>query len=144
MTNLSSYSLSFDYAEPIRRLAAFLIDSAVILVGLSGLAVLLDARQSLEATSSPYYYVFQLMIPWFYYAAMDSAVKRGTLGKMALKIKVTDLDGQPVSFGRSAVRAIPKVIPLLWIGFLAAVFTTQRQAVHDLIARTVVIKDMDE
>ena len=144
MTHISTYSLSFDYAEPIRRVAAFLIDFGIIFVGLSGLAVLLDARQSLEEMDTPFYYVFQMMIPCFYYAAMESSVKQGTLGKIVLKIKVTDLEGRPISFGRAAVRAIPKLIPLFWIGFLATVATPRSQAFHDLIARTLVIKNPDE
>jgi uncharacterized RDD family membrane protein YckC len=69
---------------------------------------------------------------------------QATLGKLAIGIKVTDLDGRPLSFGRSLGRELSKffitgMIPLA-IGFLMALFTERKQALHDMIAGTLVVK----
>ena len=38
---------------------------------------------------------------WIYFAAFESSPKQATLGKMALGIKVTDIDGNRISFCKS-------------------------------------------
>lgn len=69
---------------------------------------------------------------------------QATLGKLAMGIKVTDLDGRPLSVGRSLGRELSKfcitgAIPLA-IGFLMALFTERKQALHDMIAGTLVVR----
>ncbi len=60
---------------------------------------------------------------------MESSVKQGTLGKMALRLKVTDLDGQRISFGRASGRHFSKLASgmLLGIGFIMAGFTEKNK-----------------
>ena len=43
-------------------------------------------------------YFFGLIFGWIYFAVMESSTKQGTLGKMALNIKVVDLDHINVEF----------------------------------------------
>ena len=77
---------------------------------------------------------------WLYYASMESK-KGATVGKMALGIKVTDMQGNPVSFGRATGRYFGKILSglTLCIGFIIAGFTQQKQALHDILAKTLVI-----
>ena len=79
---------------------------------------------------------------WLYFALLESSAKQGTLGKMALGIRVTDLDGNRISFGRATGRYFAKFISaiILYIGFIMAAFTAKKQALHDIIASTLVIK----
>jgi uncharacterized RDD family membrane protein YckC len=76
-----------------------------------------------------------------YHAVMESSNIQGTLGKMVFKIKVTDINGNRLSFIRAALRAFGKIISMatLGIGFLPILFTKNRQALHDIIARTLVV-----
>ena len=78
---------------------------------------------------------------WLYYALMESSSKQGTLGKMALNIKVTDMAGNRISFGRATGRYFGRFISafILYIGFIMAGFTQQKQALHDIIAGCLVI-----
>ncbi len=141
MTFISGYSLSEDYAGHLQRIGAFAIDLG-LMTGASwaiGLAVASTGILSDPATG-PMMGAFQLLMPWFYYAAMESAPRGATIGKMIAGIRVTDAEGYAPTFMRAALRAIPKCLPILWPGYLAAAFTPRKQAFHDLIARTVVLR----
>jgi uncharacterized RDD family membrane protein YckC len=52
--------------------------------------------------------VLSFGINWLYDALMESSSKQGTLGKMAVGIKVTDLNGNRISFGRATGRHFAK------------------------------------
>lgn len=82
-----------------------------------------------------------IIIQWLYYALMESSSKQATLGKMALGIKVTDMNGNRISFGRATGRYFGKIISglILNIGFIMAAFTQKKQALHDLMANCLVI-----
>jgi uncharacterized RDD family membrane protein YckC len=77
---------------------------------------------------------------WIYEAAMESSSKQATLGKMIFGMKVTDLNGNRISFGRASGRHFAKYISglILLIGYIMAGFTEKKQALHDMIAGTLV------
>lgn len=81
---------------------------------------------------------------WIYEAAMESSSKQATLGKMALGLKVTDEHGQRISFARATARYFSKIVSgmILWIGFIMAGFTARKQALHDMMAGTLVIRTL--
>jgi uncharacterized RDD family membrane protein YckC len=72
---------------------------------------------------------------------MESSSKRATLGKMALGIIVTDLEGKRISFGRATGRFFSKILSgiIIYIGFIMVAFTDKKQGLHDMIAGTLVI-----
>lgn len=81
-------------------------------------------------------------INWLYYTIMESGARQATLGKMLLRIRVTDLDGQRVSFLRANGRYWGKIVSalLLMIGFYMAAFTRRKQTLHDMMAGCVVVR----
>jgi len=82
---------------------------------------------------------------WLYYAWMESSSWQGTLGKKALGLIVTDLEGRRVTFGRATGRYFSKMItgliPLA-IGYIMAGFTAKKQAIHDMIAGCLVLRKL--
>jgi uncharacterized RDD family membrane protein YckC len=78
---------------------------------------------------------------WLYHALMESSTNQGTLGKMALGLRVTDLDGRRISFARATGRYFAKIVSYmtLMIGFIMAAFTSKKQALHDFMAGTLVL-----
>ncbi|MGZ4164593.1 MAG: RDD family protein [Tumebacillaceae bacterium] len=80
------------------------------------------------------------IVGWLYFAFMESSDKQGTFGKQVMKLKVTDTDGNRISFGRATGRYFSKYISalILCIGYLMAAFTEKKQALHDMIAGTLV------
>lgn len=80
---------------------------------------------------------------WLYYALMESSKTQATLGKMALSLKVTDMDGNPISFARATGRYFGKIISglILNIGYILAGLTEKKQALHDMMASCLVVRD---
>lgn len=86
--------------------------------------------------------VIAIALNWLYFALMESSKYQATLGKMAVGVKVTDMEGNRISFGRATGRYFGKIISgmILYIGFIMAGFTEKKQALHDMLASTLVIK----
>lgn len=87
-------------------------------------------------------FLFWLILIWLYFAYMESSRYRGTIGKHLLKLKVTDEYGEQLSFKESTIRFFIKIISfvIVFVGFIMALFTKKNQALHDVIAHTIVIK----
>ncbi|HTO93125.1 MAG TPA: RDD family protein, partial [Bacteroidota bacterium] len=78
---------------------------------------------------------------WLYYALMESSARGATLGKMALGLRVTSLGGERIGFGRATGRYFGKFVSsILFIGYIMAAFTAQKQALHDMMAGCLVIR----
>lgn len=84
-----------------------------------------------------------LAASWLYFALMESSAKGATLGKMALGLRVTDLTGNRISFGRATGRYFGKIVSsmILMIGYIMAGFTQQKQALHDIMAGCLVVRN---
>lgn len=78
---------------------------------------------------------------WIYFAAFESSESQATPGKKALGIKVTDLNGKKISFGRASGRFFAKYLSaaLLCVGFIMIAFTKRKQGLHDIIAGCLVV-----
>jgi uncharacterized RDD family membrane protein YckC len=65
-----------------------------------------------------------------------------TLGKMALKVKVVNADGSPISYAKSTGRYFAKILSglILGIGYIMAIWDPEKRALHDRICNTRVIK----
>ena len=108
--------------------------------------------------------VISLVLALVYHALLESSAWQGTVGKRIASIKVTDLEGNRLTIGRAGTRYIARqIIPLLSIltggliqgdggaalvtycqegaipAYLIQLFTRQRQALHDMIAGTIVV-----
>ncbi len=134
------------YAGFWRRVAAAVVD--VVILTLAVLALSLIIVRSLgyvpELGSVEYavYLLLNTAIVWLYYAGQESGVRQATFGKRLLRLRVTDLDGEPISFARASVRHFAKLassIPFM-AGFLAVAVTPRKQGFHDMIAGCLVVR----
>lgn len=77
-----------------------------------------------------------------YYAYFESSEKQATLGKQALGLIVTDTNGERLTMANAIGRYFAKIPSalILGIGFLMQPFTQKKQALHDMIAGTLVYK----
>jgi uncharacterized RDD family membrane protein YckC len=89
-------------------------------------------------------FLIVLVLSWLYYALLESSSWQGTLGKKALGLEVTDLAGSRISFGRATGRYFARWISVMTvgIGYIMAGFTEKKQALHDIIAGTLVIRKL--
>ena len=140
-------SASLLYAGFWLRVAASLIDglliSAVTLPFFFVIGVFsVLSRRNADFESNFGLSMFTILIQWLYYALMESSSKQATLGKMAIGLKVTDLNGNRISFGRATGRYFGRILSglILNIGFFMIAFTEKKQGLHDMIAGTLVVK----
>lgn len=125
------------YAEFWFRFAAFSIDEIILHIVRS---LLIYAVLSLSKSGLLGIGVY-IVTSWFYYAFSEISSEQATLGKQAMGIFVTDLEGNRISFGKATVRYFStwlSTITLL-LGYVMAAFTAKHQALHDLLAGTLVI-----
>ncbi|MDB9741236.1 RDD family protein [Akkermansiaceae bacterium] len=147
----------------MRRLAAVLIDGLVkqfiimipiIVIVLITAPMITRSIEAADSTTPPepspviiilgliIYLVVTVIFPWLYFAIMESSSKQGTLGKMALGIVVTDMNGQRISFGKATGRYFAKIISgmILFIGYLMYFGSDKGQCLHDMMANCLVQK----
>ena len=86
-----------------------------------------------------------ILVPWLYYAVLESSRNQATLGKMVAGIVVTDKSMQRITFSRATIRHFAKILSVLLcgIGFFCILYTKKRQGFHDYIARTYVCYDAE-
>lgn len=135
------------------RWSAFFIDVWVGIVPSALIAVILVLPIALSSgepltkafDSAPVSILFNgitAILVWFYFIFMT--YKYGaTLGKMALKLKVTTTDGQPLTLQKVIIReVVGRFLStiLFWIGYLMVAFSKKKQGLHDHLAGTYVIQ----
>ncbi len=144
------------YADFWRRLAAYLIAELLLVTVVSTLAIavlviapndLLRVAADLSPLLAVIVWAVYLMpifaaIAWAYFALLESSPAGASLGKIVLGLRVTDTRGDPISFARASFRYWMKVLSTLTLmtGWLMAGFTPRRQALHDLLAGTLVLR----
>jgi uncharacterized RDD family membrane protein YckC len=143
------------------RLVAAVIDMVVLVVIAIAVAfifalMLVSAGRDLALLIILVMVTVVLIIGWLYNALFESSVYMGTPGKILCGIKVTDIAGNRISFGRATLRYLLKdgIIAILrlindsftCIAFIymvsdifVLVINDKKQSIHDIVAGTVVI-----
>lgn len=129
------------YAGFWKRLGAYVIDMIVLvlLTMVVFIAAQIDA-ETLDETTEALEALF-LPVAWLYYAVMESSTVQASLGKMAFEIRVTDLNGNRLSFWRATGRFWGKLVSglIFGFGFFMTAFTAKKQALHDVMAGCLVV-----
>lgn len=143
-----------------RRLMALLADGILLALTLwlghllirwihhSALAgAILDARgitaSRMGAMAALARIAFDVAFPVAYFAIFEASSRAATPGKRLLGFRVRARSGQKAGFGRVVLRNLLKWLSAapLMAGFLLAMVTPRRQALHDLLTGSVMIKD---
>jgi uncharacterized RDD family membrane protein YckC len=139
------------YASFGIRLLAYIIDSLLLSAVFFPLGVLLgvmaamtgtDGAEELSTLASAVINLLSIFAAWLYSAILESSSWQATLGKKIFGIKVTDMSGNRISFGKATGRHFAKFLSsiICAIGFIMAAFTEQKQALHDILASTLVVE----
>ena len=122
------------------RFLALLVDSVIVMTGVVVIALVILKFLGTEALIWAW---FGLSLgPILYWVVMHASERQATFGKALLGLMVTTAEGDRISFLRSLARELGKFlsgIPMM-LGYLAAAFTKQKQALHDVVASTTVIR----
>ena len=134
------------YAGFWKRVVAALIDFIIVTIGSTVAIYLVLIMMLRTGTNDPailenWERILGFIIAWLYYAGMESSSTQATLGKKALGIKVTDLEGNSIGFGKATRRYFGKIISavIMMIGFLMVAFTQKKQGLHDMMAGCLVV-----
>jgi uncharacterized RDD family membrane protein YckC len=136
-----------------RRFWAYWLDAVISWILGLGLSVIARVSAGVtiwplwkeSAQATPMLNVVELVLGlllWLaYFAGLESSESQATPGKRVLGLKVTDLAGRRISFGRAVARRFAMLLSVLTlgVGFAMAGFTRRRQALHDMVAGTLVI-----
>ena len=153
-----------DYAGFWKRLAAYILDAIILYIpgtliqnmlgGDVAEATMKQAQQAspgdlhvLMAAMNQYYTTMMpavlliAVVTWLYFAFCESSAWQATPGKLALGIRVTDMQGARISLPRALGRYPAKYLSaiILGIGFLMVGWTRRKQGLHDMIAGTLVL-----
>lgn len=153
-----------DYAGFWKRVAAYILDAIVLYIpnmlimkAMGGDAAQETLKQALlAAPGDPHlmmaayeqFYatmataiIITTALGWLYFAVCESSPWQATLGKLALGIRVTNLQGQRISFLRALGRYPAKglAFAIMFIGVLMVAWTRRKQGLHDKICSTLVL-----
>lgn len=128
------------YAGFFRRFLASIIDIFVIILFIwfiqliSGLTI-----------AGSFFYFLGLLFGWIYFVFQESSTRKGTVGKQAMNLIVTDLYGNKISFNQATKRFVMKILAIIpfFAGFLPIFYTEKKQTLPDIIAKTVVFLQED-
>jgi uncharacterized RDD family membrane protein YckC len=134
------------------RVVAFIIDAIIVRVvvapvgimfgglGLAGGMMSGFPHRGLAILGGGVTFILLVFGNWLYEAFMESSSYQATLGKMIFGMKVTDLNGNRISFERATGRHFAKWLSglILCIGYIMVGFTERKQGLHDLLAGTLV------
>jgi len=140
--------LAGNYAGPVTRLAAYVID-AFASVAAYGLVLSLVAflwqlvsRDDLTLPGQDsLVWLIGLGLWLFFYFAGSWALAAKTPGMAVLGLRVVQRDGGDITGRQAVVRtlAFPLSFLLLGLGFIGLVIGKERRALHDVIAHTTVV-----
>ncbi len=123
--------------------AAFLLTYYVIDFVLAWVGGMLGYERWKSKVAAGVAYILVLSIgAWLYSAFMESSPRRATIGKRLMGLQVVTAEGGRVSFGQATIRHFMKFLSLFsaGFGFIMAVWTKRRQALHDMPSDCIVIR----
>lgn len=155
--------MNTNYAGFWMRLVAFIIDAIIIgvlqsfvfvpILGVLGISIFNstpdmsdpDQVAGMVATivaAMGTVWILAMIIQILYFTFMESSKYQATVGKLALGLMVTDVNGAKLDFTKALVRNLCRIISniTMLIGYIIAGFTEKKQALHDIIAGTLVVK----
>lgn len=139
----STATENMKYAGFWIRFVAYIIDSLVSFVFSAAITAILVFGFKVTSFEGALKYLLQLIgfIFWFFYYVFMTMKYQATLGKMAAGIIVIPEKSENLRWGQIIGREALKFISalILYIGFIMAGFTEKKQALHDKIAKTLVI-----
>lgn len=130
------------YISVGKRFVAVIIDSVVLLIVGYLIAVVFGGTNGSGFYLSGGTALLWVALSFLYYIVMEG-LYGGTLGKLAVGIRVVREDGSPLDWGSSVVRNILRIADTFFLGYIVGAISVwssdKRQRVGDRVAGTVVV-----
>jgi uncharacterized RDD family membrane protein YckC len=121
------------YGSFLERFAAALLDGFILIIPSYVLQYMMGEMPG---------FLVSTLVNWLYSAYLESSENQATLGKRALGLKVTNMNGQRISFANASGRFFGKYVSalILGIGYFMMLWDDKKQTLHDKMAGTLVVK----
>lgn len=132
------------YAGLLKRIIAFLTD--VVFLGGICLIILAITICFLDVVIPPYLYLIIFLIILFIYKIIMEGCFSASIGKKLVGIEVVTKTENKIGFKESLIRNFSLILDVLTlgIGFIMIAFTRDKVALHDIVAKTLVINSNEE
>lgn len=123
------------------RFLAVLVDSAIVFLLMA--LIVAGGAAALGGDMAPLAGLAAWLFGFLYWPVMHASKLQATFGKALLRLRVTGYQGSRISFLRSLGRELSKILSgaVFMVGYLMAGFTARKQALHDLVASTYVVRE---
>jgi uncharacterized RDD family membrane protein YckC len=120
------------YAGFWHRLLAYIIDFIILVVVYLVLGMIPVVG-----------WIIGIFFWWLYFAIQHSSTKKSTIGMRALDITIVDENHNKIGFWRATANYFIVAISIvfIFIGLLMIAFTSRKQGFHNIITRTIHLKD---
>ena len=132
------------YANPLKRLVAFVIDVLIISLICYGILALadvitssIDSFQTINMVNSAKYILCMVVI--FFYFPFGESRNGSSFGKGLMHLKLVKLNSKVPGFITCLARVLIMFLDVITLGFLLPFVTKKNQTITDILTRTVVI-----
>ncbi len=127
-----------------RRFLAKILDLSIVAAAFYGVSIALIAKLPDGPQWGPAIAVglFGFIGVWFTWFVYNTLLRGNTWGKWLMRARVIDDKGDPLNFGKAFGRSWAESLTLLLlgVGYLFALFDSQKRALHDHLAGTRVVQ----
>jgi uncharacterized RDD family membrane protein YckC len=144
------------YGSFLARFAALLIDGLIVgfavgLLWVVGTAVVVPLSVVLGDTVGAILSILvaivgiplSIAMPVLYHMFLETSPRQATFGKQAMGLRLITVEGRTLTRMQSVGRCLVRYLlsgAFLGVGYFLALFTERKQALHDLILNTIVVK----
>ncbi len=138
------FNVTGKYAGLLKRIIAFLTD--VVFIGGVSLIVLAITLCLMDFVIPPYLYLITFLLVLLIYKILMEGFFSATIGKKLVGIEVVTRLENKISIKESIVRNLSLLLDVitLGIGFIMIAFTKDKVALHDVVAKTLVVNSNEE
>ena len=134
--NYSKLPSKKNYAGFWYRVLAYIVD--FIILSIVGWIITI-----VTIIAFPLGIILNILLSWLYFVVLQSSKSQATFGMRVCGIKIYDEQLKRASFWRLTGRLYSCTLSalILFIGFFMIGFTERKQGLHDIVARTIHLKD---
>jgi uncharacterized RDD family membrane protein YckC len=151
---MSGFPVALPYAGFWLRFVALFLDALIlygIIIGIGFLIItpMIALTAQSRGPIGPGVLVLPLLLDaamfvaaFLYFTLLESGKRQATWGKRAVGLIVTNEQGGRITYGQAVGRFFGKWVSamIMYIGFMMAGWTVRKQALHDLMAGTLVMR----
>lgn len=140
--------LELELASVGDRILAYLVDLTIIITYVLSIIIINSIFGLALFDNAPWLVILFFLPAVFYYLISEISLNGQTIGKKSRNIRVVSMDGNPATFGQYMIRWLFRLVDITLTNGMCAILCValnkNHQRLGDIIAGTVVIKDIQQ